>query len=109
MCDAAQTNGSRSVTVGKCYATRPMKPFAQNNNARASSTLPGPQWRTEMFEGPIYRGGVSFSADVNSAGVLLCRLVYAGPKRTETIAHASLTDRARKWIKAYEARSPKSV
>lgn len=109
MCDAAQTNSSRSVTVGKLYATRPMKPFAQNDNVPASSTLSGPQWRTEMFEGPIYRGGVSFSADVNSAGVLHCRLVYAGPKRTEAIAHASLADRARKWIKGYEARPPKPV
>ncbi len=35
-----------------------------------------------MFAGPIYSGGVSFSADVNSGDVLLCRLVYAGPKRT---------------------------
>lgn len=75
----------------------------------ANSTPPEPQWRTSMSAGPIYSGGVSFSADVNSGDVLLCRLVYAGPKRTNAEAHAALADRALSWIASYEARTNRPV
>ena len=81
-----------------------MKPYAEDDNAPGASTRSGPQWRTEMHAGPIYRGGVSFSADVHSADVLLCRLVYAGPKRTIAEAHTALANRALSWIACYEAR-----
>lgn len=61
-------------------------------------------WKSDLQVGPIYRGGVSFLADVSRGGVVLCRLVYAGPKRTNADAHAALSERARRWIASYEAR-----
>lgn len=63
-----------------------------------------PRWRTEMHAGPLYEGGASFSADVHSGDVLRCRLVYAGPKRSNAQAHAALAGRVLSWIASYEAR-----
>ncbi|MGJ7564161.1 hypothetical protein ACSFBM_09920 [Variovorax sp. GB1R11] len=65
-----------------------------------------PSWKSELHAGPIYRGGVSFLADVSWGDAVLCRLVYAGPKRTNEEAYAALSERARRWIAGYEARSP---
>ncbi|WP_307687202.1 hypothetical protein [Variovorax boronicumulans] len=62
------------------------------------------QWQMRMFGGPIYSGGVSFSADVLWGSVLLCRLVYAGPARTVAEAHAALAARGLIWIAGYESR-----
>ena len=95
--------------MGKPYAKRPMKPNTENDTAPGDSASSELRWRTSMSAGPIYRGGVSFSADVNSGDVLLCRLVYAGPKRTNAEAHAALADRALSWIASYEARTNRPV
>ena len=77
--------------------------------AATASDIAEPQWRTEIFAGPLYPGGASFSADVNSDDVLLCRLVYAGPRCTNAEAHASLAERALNWIASYEARRERPV
>lgn len=68
-------------------------------------TVPLPnQWQTRMLTGPIYTGGMSFSADIYWGAAFLCRLVYAGPAQTSTQAHASLAARALTWIGNYESR-----
>ena len=95
--------------VGKHHAKHPMSSLADDDTLPGNSAHTEPQWRTQMFAGPVYRSGVSFSADVRSYDVLLCRLVYAGPKRTNSQAHASLADRALNWIASYETRPSKPV
>jgi hypothetical protein len=62
------------------------------------------QWQTRMFTGPIYAGGLSYSADIYWGAAFLCRLVYAGPAQTPIEAHAALAARALIWIASYQAR-----
>lgn len=81
-----------------------MKIEAGIEAAPIGATTPPHAWKTRMYAGPSYEGGVSYSADVFRGQTLLCRLVYAGKHREPAQAHAALAARALDWIASYEAR-----
>ena len=84
-----------------------MKIEAGTEIVRTEAPAPAREWRTRMYAGPSYMGGVSYSADVSWGGDLLCRLVYAGAHVEVAEAHAALAARALIWIASYEARPGK--
>lgn len=76
-----------------------------STDARSASR----EWQTRMFIGPVYKGGVSHSADIYWGATFLCRLVYAGPTQTLPALHAGLAARALNWIASYESRSGRTL
>lgn len=77
-----------------------------NGQASAASTsaqLAPPDWLME-----VQLEGKQFTADVKRAGAVICRLSVVRPDGDEAAARATLTDKARKWIREYLSRSARS-